>query len=304
MPINVPTQDDFNALLQRVETLENTPPPVSHPATTGTTSNPTEIHVAEFGASPANDDNYAEIQAAIDAAYLTDHKNVRIGAGTYKISQAINTSGVNIYSSGPLQGGVMRINNGQTAIRFSGEKDGVPRPGGSVRDMWVFAGPGTTGGIAIHLGSNGWYQPDRFDLSNLRITTGSLLPGQVAGTWSYAIYGLFTSRTSPPGLRGATMNNLEVMQCTSPAMVLWGINDLRMYNVNTYTGTGIQSMMGLWIGGTTGVPSTGVRIYGCDFEGPINVTNSHTCLFEGKFSGGVQYSGMAGQLPCIFWNNP
>lgn len=73
--VNVPTQEEFDALLARVVTLENAPPPVSHPATTNTVVSSSEIHVSEFGADINNEDNYAEIQAAIDAAWLTDHRN-------------------------------------------------------------------------------------------------------------------------------------------------------------------------------------------------------------------------------------
>lgn len=239
------------------------------------------IYAADYGADPANADNRAEIQAAIDAAIADPRRpSVRLDAGMYRISGPINVSGVVLLGGGSLVSGVQLTAPGKDAIVITGEQNGVRYPGGGLLDMFVFVDPDIVGRYAISMGS-GIDIPDRFRLERLRITTGSPDSSQAQGLWERGISAIGTGRESPPGVRGGTIREVEVFNCVSHAVVLWGVNGVTIDALKMYVGSGDQSKMGLWVGGDEDVRTTDVAAAALKIPGPLNVTNT----IRGRFSG-------------------
>ena len=298
--VDVPTQAEVAAAVAaldlRIATLEQAPPALQ-PAGGGGWSPWT--NAVDFGVSTAAADNRGALQAAIDAAYATGGRRVFLPAGRYLMSGAVDVSGVFLEGAGPLFGGLVLTEPGGGLISIHGQRGGVHCPGGGVRNMYLFAKANVHGGVCVSLGSGGQHMPDRCDLSGLRITTDSVPAGSTQGVWERAINLNATTRLSPPGLRGATMRDIEIFNCVGPAVVLWGANGIRMSSVMAYTGGGVQAMMGLWIGGTSAVQSTDVQVSDVKFDGPANVTNTIASGFEGQFAGGIQTDAIS-QQSCVF----
>lgn len=258
------------------------------------------IDATAYGASPAALDNHAALQAAIDAAWANGWRKVALPAALYRISAPIDISGVTLEGPGPVSGcGLVITTAGADCVTIKGQRNGVHVPGGRLAGMGIFAEAATSCGIGIKIGDGTLAgMPDRFELEGLRMTTAPLPNGGAHGTWQNAIWGSGTARTSPPGIRGATVRDVEFFNVRSPGIVLHGITNLRMESVNGFTGAGNQSMTGIWIGGTAVVKSNDVQVSDCRVDGPINVTNTEFGGFEGRFWGGIQYDASA--VGCVF----
>lgn len=298
MSASVPTTEEFNALAARVTEIENSlptsPPPTQPPPPTG---NMPFIDARDFGLSESSDDNRAAVQNAVDAAFENKVGRVLLPMGFFKISDYIEVAGVALEGVGPVQSGLILTTAGKDLIHLPGSRSGVHVPGGRVAGLGLFIQAGLQGNSAVLLGQGDTNMPDRAELEGLRITTSGL----PHGLWQRAIFCNATSRLSPPGCRGMTIRDVEVFNCTTPAVVLWGITNLRIESVNTFTGGGTQSMMGFWIGGNASVKCNDVQVSNCRTDGPINVTNTVDSGFEGRFYGGVQYDGSA--VNCVFSTN-
>jgi hypothetical protein len=257
------------------------------------------LNARDFGAHPDNPDNLAGLQAAVAAAWENGCRRVFLPVGAYRISRAVDISGVTLEGVGPVSGcALVCTTAGQGCVSILGERNGVHVPGGRLAGMGILIASGLAGGVAVQLGTAGVNLPDRFELAGLRITTAGL----PHGTWTRCIVGNGTGRTSPTGFRGGTIRDVEFFNASGPAIVLWGVNGIRMHGVNGYTGGGLQAATGVWIGGTAAVQSTDVQVSDCCWDGPINVTNTLHSGFEGRFWGGVQTDATS-QQSCVFSTN-
>lgn len=247
------------------------------------------LSAAWFGMSPGNPNNRQALQNAIDAAWLAGHRRVHIPAGLFRLSGSVDASGVLVDGVGSLWGThLVQMQPASEMFVLRGQRAGEKATGGGLKGLWLDAGAGVAAGIAVKMIGDTVHQPDETELSNLRISGESATQG---GTWLNAIWQDATARTSPPGLRGSLLHEIDVFNCRAPYVVMWGANVVEAFGLECYTGLGTTSLAGIWIGGTPAVPSWGCRFDGCYTEGPINITNCHQSSFAGRFGGGRQIGG-------------
>lgn len=102
---------------------------------------------------------------------------------------------------------------------------------GGIGDMAILlqAGVGTSSAGAIYMGGNTLHQPDQFRMKNLYITSLG-----ATDYWYDIIKCDGTQRTSPQGIRGAIIENVQLFRgshsaFTALAMIQWSINNLGSY---------------------------------------------------------------------------
>ena len=298
MTLPIYTIQEIDAMIAgldaRIDALEAAPPGGGG----GGSSFSPWLDARAFGVSASNPDNRTALQAAIDAARSNGMRRVALPDVHMNLSGPVDISGVIVEGTGPFSGcALVCTTPGADCVTINGHHNGVWLPGGRLANMGIFAAPGVACGIGVKIG-NSDKLPDRFALEGLRITTAVPQAGEPHGTWLNAIWGVGTGRLSPPGIRGATIRDIEFFNVRSPGIVLHGITNLRLESVNGFTGSGVQAMTGIWIGGTAAVRSNDVQVSDCRVDGPINVTNTEYSGFEGRFWGGIQYDASA--VGCVF----
>jgi len=151
------------------------------------------FNVRAYGAvgDDSNDDT-AEIQAAIDAAYAAGSGIVYLPQGIYKISATLQLkSGVSLRGAGTRQNSGTLIKQYSTTepALTAANSTGVELLGITLEDFAIL-GPGATSGHGIHLSNTGTNPPhDYFTFSNLYISNflGS-------GKWGIKVESLIVSR--------------------------------------------------------------------------------------------------------------
>jgi hypothetical protein len=252
----------------------------------------TFVDARDFGVSSGSPDNTASLQSAIDAAWADGSQCVKLVSGLYRMSGPVDISGVCLdgvaisYGNSAVGTGLVLTTSGRPLVTIKGRRGGIQTPGGRLSGLSLFSGPNVKGLYAIVLG-DGNCLPDRARLEFLRITSYPVT-GPFLG-WTGGIFANGDGRASPAGIRGLTIRDVEIFSCSSPAVVLRSITNLRMHAVDMFTGTGNRSVMGMWFSGTPACPISDAQVTNCRCDGPLLVNNSIDSHFDGSFYAGRDF---------------
>jgi hypothetical protein len=170
------------------------------------------------------------LNSAIAAALAGDDKTIHVPAGQWMFMTPPN----------PISGGIRIIGEGKsdtvlTRAYSNGEFLVIVQNGSEVKDLTLWAGPGTSGGIGIHMiadnapnGAGGNHV-----IEDIWITSGT------GGTWAIPIYLDGLNRTiAPHGIRAVTLRDVNVFNATSWAMEWWNTVACEWYGGGAYQGAG------------------------------------------------------------------
>jgi len=243
--------------------------------------------LSDHGGSPLLDDNTGALNTAAAAAFANGKRAVILDLpGLYRIKSTPELSGVLVFGPGAISGtGLHKTTDGGSFAKLSGERNGAHAPGGGVRGMGLYVDGGKALSSGLDIGGSNSNQPDLARFEDLRITyTGTTL-----GTMGTIININGTARTSPKGIRGIYLKDVEGFCNTGPAVICHGTTNSRWESVRLFTGPGgNQALNGFWFGGTDTVYTVDAQMWGCRCDGPINLTNVIQSAFDGAFYGGEQ----------------
>lgn len=148
----------------------------------------------------------------------------------------------------PLRLGVSIRGQGKSTtvlIRaYSAVNDGfitIYNQGSTIRDLTIFAAPGTHGGIGLYIESSDAAKGGNHEIQNVWVTGG--------GTWYIPMMAYGEISTTPPaGVRAILMNNVNLFNGTVWLLVWWDCIACEWIGGGAYQGAGSTSNIA--VGGT------------------------------------------------------
>jgi hypothetical protein len=159
---------------------------------------------------------------------------------------------------------------------FDGENGSVGWSGGGIGGMRLVLGATSLGGgtpVCIQLDgtdvSGTFSEADDFWLENVYINA------ETAATayWYRGFVAIGDERTSPQGIRGGNVRDLQVFECSNLGIYMSNIVQWAMSNIGTYSGTGTGNDVQITGGGPTNTNSTQVDIRLLTCSGALTISN-------------------------------
>ncbi|GKS86478.1 hypothetical protein AVMA1855_20020 [Acidovorax sp. SUPP1855] len=177
------------------------------------------------------------------------------GAGSQASTVILDSNSANFYSTNAAQG----------------------ISGGGVHSLCIAleAGHPNSACVAVSLQGGSQYQPDQTTFSDLYITRKSPDSYWYSG---FVAYG--NDRTSPQGIRGADVRNVQIFGCKNAGVYLSNAVQWDMSNIGVYQGVGGGSNFYIAGGGTPATNSTQIRVDGL-VCGELNIANATKFFVSG-----------------------
>jgi hypothetical protein len=173
------------------------------------------LDIADFDGVPNAGDTTSALQAAVAAASTGCSKVIRFGT-------ALNGAlGIYHFTSPPpiLTGGISLIGQSKSSTVLQRDySDGdflvVRQNGTRIQDLTLWAGPGTSGGVGLHVIADAQDAGGNHIIDNVWITG--------PGTWGIPLFLDGLNRTvAPQGLRTVALRDVSVFQATGWAVDWW-----------------------------------------------------------------------------------
>jgi len=197
------------------------------------------LEIAEFGGFPDGTDTAPALNTAIYMAASGPDKTIHFGAGSYTFATRPNAlhDQVRLVGEGWYATKLVRAyTSGGSFI----EGRGV---GLYVKDLALWAAPGTSGGTALNfVASNAIGPGGKHVIENVRILEGTVdctSAGCPFGSFGIGISLDGTNRTqAPEGIRAVHMRNVIVWGTTQRAVQWWNCRACEWYGGGAYQGGG------------------------------------------------------------------
>jgi hypothetical protein len=203
------------------------------------------LEITAYGARPDGSDTTPALNAAVTAALAGPDRTIHVPAGqwTFTTPPATIAGGV---SSGVQLVGEGKSNTILTRAYSGGEFLLITGNGSVIRDLSIWAGAGTSGGVAIHLlASDAVGAGGNHRIENVWITSGT------GGTWLLPLYLDGANRTlAPVGIRTVRLDNVAVFNATWWAMEWWNAIACEWIGGGAYQGQGTTQAIA--VGGPLG----------------------------------------------------
>ena len=204
-----------------------------------------EIHISDFGGFPNGSDTSPALKAASIAACNGKQRVISLDAGRYEFLTPPDplNCGISLKGQGVWQSYLVRQYSEGEFLIFHGEL------GGGLRDLTVYAGQGTSGGVAVHVQASDFLGP----VGN-QVFQNVVIDGD--GTWALPLFLDGWQRTqSPAGVRTVFLQNVKVFNATWWAVEWWGAIGCEWFGGGAWQGGGTTQAIA--VGGPM---STGNRI--------------------------------------------
>jgi hypothetical protein len=183
------------------------------------------VDIQVYGGKPDGSDTTPALNAAVAAALASDDKHIHFCAGLYSFLTAPAT----------LSGSVRLSGEGKSTTilqrEYSGDFLRATGNGFGLKELTLWAGPGTSGGLGLSLwASNALGSGGNHEIENVWVTG--------PGTWSCPLYLNGTGTQSPAGLRTVSLKNVTVFNGTWWGAVLWDCIACEWFGGGVYQGFG------------------------------------------------------------------
>jgi len=185
------------------------------------------LDIADYDGAADGSDTSPALKAAVKAALGGCSKVIRFGAGTYHFTTPPPT----------LTGGVSLVGQGKsTTVLERDYSDGeflvVREQGTRLQDLTLWAGPGTSGGVALHLIADAAAAGGNHVIESVWITG--------PGAWTLPLFLDGLNRTMAPiGIRTVTLIDVSVFQATRWAAEWWNAVGCTWSGGGAYQGSGM-----------------------------------------------------------------
>lgn len=203
-----------------------------------------EIHISAFGGFPDGSDTTPALNRALVASCSGAERFIKFDAGEYSFYSQPDPigCGISLKGQGEWITWLIRWYNEGEFLTFYGPY------GGGARDLAVFAGRGTYGGVAVHV------RADETTATGNQVFRDIVISGY--GTWTLPLFlDGWQRTTAPAGVRTVMLNNVKVFNATWWAVEWWGAIGCEWFGGGAWQGYGTTQAVA--VGGPM---STGNRI--------------------------------------------
>lgn len=190
---------------------------------------------------------------------------IKIPPGGWLMTTAPNPSllsGNYIIGAGSQASSVVYNNAGGAAFQFTAAGG---YSGGGVKGIALLleSGLGDTGSYGIILRGDATFQPDQTSFEDIYM---SAIGG--SSFWYDGFHANGYLRSSPQGIRVATLTNVQVFNCRNVGIYMQNVVQFTLNNVGTYTGKGLYGNMLMLRGGAAG---NSTQVYGLGVRSTIDM---------------------------------
>jgi len=210
--------------------------------------------------------------ALLRSTTSTGRGKIKIGSARWLMNTSPgDLSGINLEGVESMASVIVYNNAAGAALLWSG-LGGYTGGGARGLGLMLESGLGNTGAYGIFLQGNATFQPDQTEWDEIYMSSIG-----ATSFWYDGFHADGSARSSPQGIRIATMREVEIFNCRNVPLYLSNVVGWTLENVGVFTGVGPYGNDIFIVGGSTHV--TGV---GLNYGGSLHTSPSLDVLVNGQ----------------------